>query len=86
MCVFSFHFCSFINPSLHPDLIPSNLQIGELTRRRKVVFDRFLKPALQRLVEEPKIGKELKNLLRHIFDQSAGPPDTKWKKWNACSS
>jgi len=46
----------------------------ELARRRKLVFDRFLKPTFLRSVQEPKIGKDVKDLLNHVFDQSAGPP------------
>lgn len=62
-------------------LISSNLQIPrnciwkpeELERRRKVVFDKFLRPALLRSVKEPQIDDGLKILIHFVFDQSAGP-------------
>ena len=43
-----------------------------LTERRITIFEKFLKPALLRSVEKPKIGNELKKMLHFFFNESGG--------------
>ncbi|KAL3942285.1 MAG: hypothetical protein SGBAC_003494 [Bacillariaceae sp.] len=48
----------------------------ELNRRRKLVFENFLKPLLLKSVKETKLSKANSALLKHVYYQSAGPPGT----------
>ena len=75
MCVFSFNYCGFIHSSLCSNSHPFNCKTVEPKRLQKLVFDRFLNPALLRSIQEPKIEDHFKELLYNVFEQNAGPPD-----------